>query len=671
MDDAPRHAGPASPVPATTTVDRRRVLKSGMAAGVGLVATALGSGVAAAGSRRPNILLLVSEDCGAQHLGIYGGNATTPTIDALAADGVRWTNAFAAAPVCAPSRFAMITGVEPERSAPANHMRAAGSLPPELNGAGWTQYLRDAGYYCTNNAKEDYNASGLDLTRTWDESSPSAHWHNRPAGAPFYAVFNPTMTHELSMAFALPGADALPAGITTPYLRELAAAHAVAPTPILGGPTRPQDVRIPSYHPDTPTTRNDAATYLNQINQMDSELAVRLRELEEAGVADDTIVLYFSDHGGVLPRSKRFCYDSGLRIPLVARFGRNVAHHAPAARGSSVDDVVGVSVDLAPTVLSLAGLPVPRWMNGDSFVRPTRRTGLAFGMRNRMDERYDFVRTVRDERFRYIRNYMPHVPHGQHIQFMWLQAGYREWDVLREQGRLPDHQAGFWAERPAEELYDVWSDPDETTNLVDRPEYATELSRLREALDDHILAINDNGFIPEGSGAEGYLPSRSPADHPLREVMRVAALAITRDCRNLTAFLRSLDHPNPVVRFWAASGLRLLGTGSAPEAAAVDTALGREPSPHVQVVLAESLVVAVDDRAALDRLAWLLTEHPDGWVRLQSANALDRVGARALPVVDALRAASSGVGGSDAVAHTRTAAAHTVRALEGRSAGVP
>ncbi|MGW5525245.1 sulfatase-like hydrolase/transferase [Gordonia sp. NPDC003950] len=652
----------------TRPFSRRQVVAGGLTAGVAAAMAPVGPAQASP-IGRPNILVLVSEDCGAQHLAVYGGRAHTPTIDALAASGIRWANAFSAAPVCAPSRFAMITGVAPERCAPANHMRADGDLPTELHGAGWTQYLRDAGYYCTNNAKEDYNAAGLDLDRTWDESSPQAHWRNRPAGAPFYAVFNPTMTHELSMAFLTPSP---PPGISAPYLHELAGIHAVAPTPIVGGPTRPDDVRIPDYYPDTPTTRNDAATYLNQITQMDSELAFRLRELEEAGLADDTIVLYFSDHGGVLPRSKRFCYDSGLKIPLIARFGRNVAHLAPGNPGSTIDDTVCVSTDLAPTVLSLTGIALPEWMDGDPFCGPELAVSqYAFGMRNRMDERYDFVRTVRDKRFRYIRNYMPDVPNGQHVQFMWLQAGYREWASLNQHGTLPERHARFWTSRPAEELYDIRDDPDEVTNLAARPAHAEVLARLRDALDAHMLEINDNGFIPESASIEGYVNSRSTQAYPLAEIAHLAGLAITRNPMNLTVFHQILRHPNAVMHYWAASGFRLLGTHGARVAGDLRDAFAAETSAHVSLMLAEVLVMVVNDRRALQHLADAMARHPDGWIRLQAANALDRLGDRARPVSDTLRRVPLGVVGAEPISLTRTAAIHTLHALEGWSAAIP
>ncbi|GAB2662227.1 hypothetical protein GCM10027169_26050 [Gordonia jinhuaensis] len=414
--------GSAGAVNASGVTRREALVATAMAAlGASVAASSVAAGGASAAPRpRPNILVFVSEDCGAQHLGCYGGVAHTPTIDRFARTGIRWENAFSAAPVCAPSRYAMITGVVPERSAPANHMRASGTLAPELDGSGWTRMLREAGYYCTNNAKEDYKAAGLDIGATWDESSITAHWRHRPAGAPFYAVFNPTMTHESCMALATPTAE-LDGKVATPYLEQLSGIHAVTTTPIVGGPTTAADVHIPPYYPDTPTTRSDAALYANQINQMDSEFAYRLRELDESGLAEDTIVLYFSDHGGVLPRSKRFCHDGGLHIPLVARFGRRVAHLAPARPGSVLDEPVCVGTALAPTVLGLVGLPVPEWMDGEAFAGPeAQEDDYAFAMRNRMDERYDFVRTVRDKRFRYIRNYMPDVPDGQHVQFAYL-----------------------------------------------------------------------------------------------------------------------------------------------------------------------------------------------------------------------------------------------------------
>ncbi|WP_433567136.1 sulfatase-like hydrolase/transferase [Nocardia sp. CA-151230] len=664
MPDTPFHAG----------VTRRAFLGAAAAAAA---TAALAPGVLARAEpgRRPNILCLVSEDCGAQHLGCYGGVAQTPTLDRLAAEGVRWRNCFSSAPVCAPSRFSLITGMESESCAPANQMRAAGALPPFLDGAGWPRLLRQAGYYCTNNAKEDYNTADLNVAATWDESSPHAHWRNRPPGAPFFAIFNPVTTHESSVFLNAPGLDRLDGAMSTPYLQELQAVHAVTATPILGGPTTPGEVRIPPYYPDTPTTRSDAALYMNQINQMDQEMAARLRELDDAGLAEDTIVFYYSDHGGVLPRSKRFCYDSGLHIPLIARFGGNVAELAPAPPGSTLDEPVCSGTALPPTILDLTGVGAATWMGGAPFAGPRRAVShYAFGMRNRMDERYDMVRTARDERFRYIRNYLPHLPNGQHVQFMWLQAGYREWDQLHHSGNLDEIADRFWNERPAEELYDTTADPDEIHNLADDPAYAEDLQRLRTALDEHMLAVVDDGFIPESEAAEGYTAGRAPGAYPLREIMTLTANAIRRDPAGLPELIRNLNSGNEIVRYWAATGCCMLDAGAAPAAADLRAAFDTEPSPHTKIALAEALARVTDNPQPVEYLGATLTGHPDGWIQLQAANALDHLGPRALPARSQLVKASTGAGApiaADAAGHVRTATAHTVRALDGTGAGVP
>ncbi|PZG01469.1 hypothetical protein C1I99_07040 [Micromonospora deserti] len=238
---------------------------------------------------RPNILWLVSEDNN-PYVGAHGDRLTqTPTIDTLARDGVRYRNAFSVAPVCAPSRFALITGVCPERVGPAENMRASSTLPQFMKG--FPEYLRQAGYYCTNNSKTDYNTT-IDMAATWDASSGSAHWRNRPEGAPFFAVFNYLTTHESSM-FTAPA-----------------------------GPTDPASVRVPAFLPDTPNVRNDRAHQYDRMAQMDAQLAARLAELDADGLAEDTIVFYHGDNGGVMPWSKRHAKDNGLRVPLIVRFPR-------------------------------------------------------------------------------------------------------------------------------------------------------------------------------------------------------------------------------------------------------------------------------------------------------------------------------------------------------------
>ena len=552
---------------------------------------------------RPNILWLVSED-NAPLIGAYGDRlAHTPAIDALARQGVLYANAFSNAPVCAPTRFGIITGMYAESCGPAHHMRAQGRTPAFLQG--FPKYLRDAGYYCTNNSKTDYNAA-LDMGAMWHESSPTAHWRNRPKDAPFFSVFNFMTTHESRM------------------FKETR------------GKVQPRDVRVPPYLPDSPEVRQDIASYYNLMEQMDGEVAAHLAALESAGLAEDTIVFYYSDNGGVIPRSKRYCYDAGLRVALVSRFPAKWAHLAPASAGSTISAPVSL-VDLAPTVLTIVGIDPPSYMQGASLVRAKGMRTYAFGMRNRMDERYDMVRTVRDERYRYIRNYAPHRPYGQHQAFEWQMESYRAWETEHLAGRLNATQERFFQEKPAEELYDVVADPDQINTLIDAPAHRERIAAMRAALDAHLLAINDNGFIPESSPIEGYDASRGPGAYPLQRVMQVADAAIRRDPRKAAEFAELLTDGNEVIRYWAAQGLLMLKAGAAPAKGALETRFQKDSSPQVRIVAAEALAWLGAADPSVRYLGEVLSTHSDARVRLQAVNALTFIGAPAravLPIIE-------------------------------------
>ncbi|MBL8556756.1 MAG: sulfatase-like hydrolase/transferase [Phenylobacterium sp.] len=572
-------------------------------AGAG-AALAAGGGAGAA-TQRPNILWLVSEDNNPL-LGCYGdGLARTPTIDALAAGGVLFRNAYSSAPVCAPSRFSILTGVHSEACAPANQMRARATLPAELKT--YPELMRAAGYYCSNAAKTDYNCD-VDPARIWDASGPKAHWRGRAAGQPFLAVFNYERTHESRLFGRTPGR------VT---------------------PDRP---RIPAYLPDTPDIRADYASYYNLIEAMDGELAARLAELKADGLADDTIVFYYSDNGGALPRSKRYCYDEGLRVALVAYAPPKWAYLLGHEPGSVVEAPVGL-IDLAPTLLSLIGQAAPATMHGQAFLGPKAKAPrrYAFGMRNRMDERYDFVRTVTDGRWRYIRNYNPHRIWGVHGAYEWLAKGYQDWDRQRLAGTLTPAQARFFGTKPYEELYDLKADRDQITDLAASPTAAGNLRELRTALDRHMLEIVDNGFIPEGLAAEGYRESRDPKAYPLARIMALAATACARDAANLPRLQAALQASNAIERYWGALGLLMLGRASGPGTAALRKA-ALDPVAQVRVPAGEALAI-LGDPAGLDVLARVV-DGGEAWPALQAMNALTALGEAARPALPAIERAA-------------------------------
>jgi arylsulfatase A-like enzyme len=588
-------------------VDRRSFLAGG-AATVAAMST-ITARAEAAGGERPNFLWFLSEDCN-PFIGAYGDpHARTPTLDRLAAEGVRYDTVYSAAPVCAPSRFTLLTGKYAESCGPAHNMRAIAKMPAWIRG--FPEYLRAAGYYCTNNSKTDYNAT-IDMAATWNASSGSAHWRGRPAGAPFFAMFSNQSTHE-SRLFP-----------TTPVT------------------TDPAAMRIPPYLVDTPRTREDRAREYDNMARMDGEFATRLAELEADGLADDTIVFFFGDNGGVLPRSKRFANDDGLRVPLIVRFPPKFRHLAPGRPGSVVRDPVSC-VDFPPTLLSLAGVRVPDHMDGEVFLgRRARPRRVIFGQRSRMDERYDLQRAVRDERYLYIRNYMPHRPYGQNMGYMWQQRGYQDWEQAHLDGDVTPLQEAFWDEKAAEELYDLERDPDQIENLAGSKRHHDELRRLRRALDEHLLETNDNGFIPEGSPLEGHDESRAPGAYPIRRVLRVAETAIERDPDNLDALVRDLADDNEVVRYWAAQGLLMLGDAAQPAVAELSARLAGDPSPQVRIVCAETLARLGHTGRPVKFLMDTLDTHENIRVRLLAANAITYVGVAALPYMPVIeRAANS------------------------------
>lgn len=448
-----------------------------------LAATALATGGEpgpSRGSKRPNILCITCEDISPM-LASYGDpTARTPFLDALARDGVRFARMFSVSGVCAPSRAALITGMYPTAIG-ADNMRTFGTgmagiepyeaVPPSAVRP-FTEYLRAAGYYTTNRAKTDYQFRAP-LT-AWDESGPQAHWRNRPPGTPFFAVFNLEVTHE-SQVWARAG------------------------EPLTVDPLR---VVLPRYYPDTPVVRRDVARVYSNIEAMDRQAAALVEEVERAGLGGETIVVFFSDNGGPLPRGKREVLDSGLHVPFVIRFpGRD---HA----GTVVEDLVSF-VDVPATILSLAGVPVPGHVQGRPFwgaqKAPARE--LVFAARDRMDEKTDSVRAARDRRYAYVRNYRPDLPWYQDLAYRRQMPLMQELLRLRDEGRLdPVQRLWFRETKPREELYDTTADPHEVHDVAADPAFAPQLERLRAALDAWIHENGDRPGRPERELREEMWP---------------------------------------------------------------------------------------------------------------------------------------------------------------------
>ncbi|MGQ9662629.1 MAG: sulfatase-like hydrolase/transferase [Kiritimatiellia bacterium] len=434
-------------------------------------------------TKRPNFLWISFEDCNPTYCCYGDPIARTPNLDRLAAQGCRWTHAFSTSGVCAPARCAVITGMY-AISIGGHHMRselhdwlktpelpASYSIVPPAYVKCFTEYLRAEGYYCTNNTKTDYQ---FDPPRTaWDELGPEAHWRNRPdPSQPFFAVFNLGETHESGM---WPGNCPQPA-------------------------FDPARIPVPPLFPDTPVVREALARMYTHIESNDHRLGQLLSELEENGLAEETIVFHWSDHGP-LPRGKRWPYDAGIHVPLIVR--------APGLLkpGSVCYDLVS-TVDLGPTVLSLAGIPIPRHMQGQAFLGPQAAPPreYVYATRDRHDESYDRVRAVRDRRFKYIRNYHPELSYVPWVPYLDRHPIMQELWRLHLEGLLAGPQRRLFEPRPPEELYDTESDPWELNNLAAKSAYGAELKRLRDALDHWLAEVGDMGTIPESEMVRRWYP---------------------------------------------------------------------------------------------------------------------------------------------------------------------
>ncbi|MFB3828470.1 MAG: sulfatase-like hydrolase/transferase [Bryobacteraceae bacterium] len=565
--------------------------------------TFLGQALAApliAADRRPNILWISIEDT-SPVLGCYGDPCgITPNLDRLAAQGVRYTNVYTVAGVCAPSRSGIITGMYPSALG-SMHMRCQARLPEHVKC--FPEYLREAGYYCTNNVKTDYNFPVP--PKAWDESSNQAHYRNRPAGKPFFSVFNLTTTHESQIRLTGDAWAKRTANVKPGERQDLA------------------KLAVPPYWPDTPVVRRQLGNFYELVTQVDYEIGRILGQLEADGLAGDTIVFFWGDHGMGLPRAKRWLYDSGTRVPLLIRVPEKFRTGAQGRPGT-VDSQLVNAVDFGPTVLNLAGVPAPGHMHGQAFLganlRPQRQ--YCYGARDRMDERYDIIRAVRDRRYRYVRNYESYKPYYQYMNTSEGSPIMQELRRVHGEGKLRPEAEQFMAGRkPPEELYDLQTDPHEVRNLAKSPAHRKELERLRKAHNEWMDRIGDVGLIPEPELVEGerrygtrYAILRQPGREGLGAKLRAAVAAGERgDAAALTPLLKDRE---PALRYWAAIGL-----GNAGKTEALRPLL-KDGSAVVRIAAARGL----KDTAAL--AAEL--KHKDEWTRLEAAIALDEMRAGAL-----------------------------------------
>ncbi len=410
-------------------------------------------------ARQPNILCLVTEDIG-PYIGCYGDPyANTPNLDHFATEGVRYNRMFTTIGVCAPSRASLITGLFPT-SFGANYMRTSntkplteGLVPPyeAVPAAGvkcYTEFLRQAGYYCTNNAKMDYQFN-VPVT-AWDENGKTAHWKNRPAGMPFFSIFNMEITHESQV-----------------WKR--------ANEPLV---IDPATITPPPYHPNNEVVRKDWAIVYSNIHAMDELVKKFIDEVRDSALLDNTIIIWYSDNGGPLPRQKRELYESGALVPFMVRF-------PDGSFAGTVSDRMLMFADIPATILSLAGIKPPAYMHGIPFLGkyngPER--SYVYGARDRLDEIVERQTSVRDKHYRLVHNYLPEKSGYMEILSRLEMPMMQNMVGLYKKGEL-NEETRRWFDKPRrnEEFYNVDLDPHEMNNLVDDPKYQADIRRLREEL---------------------------------------------------------------------------------------------------------------------------------------------------------------------------------------------
>jgi len=542
----------------------------------------------------PNILWLTCEDTSPQFVSCYGKTpvTTTPNIDALAAEGVRFDNAYATAPVCSASRSAIITGVCNEATGLGHH-RSKYALPEFIRG--FPAYLREgAGYYATNNAKTDYNIEDEQefIDKTWDESSTTAHWRNRPAGKPFFSVFNYMNSHQ-SRTMTLPWN----------HYRELVL-DALEENEVI-----PEEaVEVPPIYRDNAEMKHHLSRVYNSLKRTDLDIAERLAELKEDGLAEDTIVFFFADHGEGIPRGKMNSIAFGYRAAFVAYFPEKYKHLSPWGTRVVTDELISFE-DLAPTVLSLAGVEIPGHMTGRAFLGSRRADPpeYIFPARNRIDDGLDLSRSAISERFVYTRNFFPHFPVSKLQKYCDVGGIMRTIRRDYSDGLLNGTQAELVEPtRPLEVLYDLKNDPWETNNLAGDPAHSETLRRLRKATLDHVFEIRDVMFLNERYMI-GQLPYAARQDrtyNPLEELVETASLIDTGG-KNLPELIGRLDHPHEQVRYMAAAGIYAARNHISGYARELADQLENNP-PCVLAELAPALYGAVKNEKARDIIAELI-----------------------------------------------------------------
>lgn len=536
-------------------------------------------------AKRPNVVFLVSEDNSIHYSSLYGNDlAQMPAIEKLAAKGLVFDNAFSCSPVCSVARSTLATGMYAPRGGFQYHRKSA----PATLAKGfkpWSQVLKEAGYYTSNNSKTDYNFVH-NIKELWHDSSRRSSWRNRPDKAmPFFHMASFSTSHEGQLHFSA----------------EVMAKEKLA--------SSKEAVKLADYHPDTPTFRHTYARYHDKIKAVTDQIGAVVDRLEEDGLLEDTFVFYFGDHGGVLPRGKGYAYESGLHVPLVVRIPENFEHLTDFSRGQRVKGFVEF-VDLGPTVLNLCGLKPHKLMDGEAFLgggvsgKEVNRRDTSFGHADRFDEKYDMVRTIRVGKYMYHRNFQGYYPDGLQNNYRYRMLAYEDWRTQWKAGKLNAEQSQFFERRPAEQLFDVQEDPHQVRDLAADPKFAGVKKQLRAKLTAKLKSINDLSIFAESHQVSKLLSDPIGAGRAnsrlVDRCLAIADLALVPFNQAKGRLQKAIGSKNEWERYWALMTCAVIGEPAKPLAGVAKKRL-RDENLMVRLRAAEflGLIGTIDPRETL------------------------------------------------------------------------
>lgn len=562
---------------------------------------------------KPNVLWITCEDI-SPYIGSYGfKQAHTPNLDQLAKQGMRYTNAYANAPVCGVARVTLLTGMYAP-SLGAHNFRTITQLPENI--PAYPNVLKAAGYYCTNNFKKDYNSSYQNDMSLWDESSNKAHYKNNKDGQPFFSVFNITTTHESQL-----NKDKIKGYIER---QEIPKAPRI----------NPSDIQLPPYHPDVPEVREDWARFYDLITLMDEKVGELLQELKDKKLDDNTIVFFYSDHGGMLSRSKRYLYNVGTQVPFIVYVPKKWEHLTPSYKAGHVEHKLVSFVDFPKTVLSILNLPIPEKMQGKVFLgKDTEITpSYVHFYRDRMSERYDFNRAVTDGEYYFIQNFVPHRPRGRSTRYGYtVQQNWRANEDSYANGTSNTIQSQFYQPKKTVELFNTKNDPWHIQSIAAHKSSKIKLDELSKELDQWMINIRDIGLIPEpmfhdlvglGKKYNTIYEYAQSDDYKIEKILPIAKLCANGNRANKKEFLNFLKDDNPIIRYWGAYGIFRMKSQDTRLQKTLIKVIQKETIPVNRLIIAQALAVSGDKKTAFKYLHKDTKSARDGFVFLFGLNAL-------------------------------------------------